>query len=206
MRRQSPTPINCRNNVSANRKRKPQYGPLTGFPEKEPFARAFFAEAARHLEDARILHTAQRYPASITSSMKAAELGMKCVFILDGALGWWDKLFTSHKPFEDAKTHVILSHHAEALFKANAALKAGTQRLERLIPNQPGKQNFDPEKEENPEYPFVSVEFDNQSRRDYVRVNEPRFYFDSDKSKDLYRIAREVLETIQAAHPAVAAW
>ena len=133
----------------------------TGFPEKEAFYHAFFAEAARHLEDARILHEAGRYPASITSSMKATELGMKCVFILDGALGWWDKLFTSHKPFEEAKTHVILKHHVEALFKANAALEAGTQRLERLVPNQPGKQNFEIEKEANSEYPFVSEEADN---------------------------------------------
>ena len=180
--------------------------PFAGFPEKEPFAHAFFAEAARHLEDARILHKAQRYPASITSSMKAAELGMKCVFILDGALGWWDKLFASHKPFEDAKTHVILLYHAETLFKANASLKAGTQRLERLVPNQPGKQNFDPEKEENTEYPFVSVEYDNQNGRACVRVNEPRLYFDSSKSEDLYRIARDVLTAVQAAYPPVAAW
>ena len=58
------------------------------FPDTEAFARAFYVEAARHLEDARILHEADRSASSITSTMKASEFGVKSVLILDNAPGY----------------------------------------------------------------------------------------------------------------------
>ena len=63
---------------------------LPTFPDAPEYARALFEEAARHLEDARVLHGASRYAAGISSSAKAAELGVKCVLVLDRAMGWWD--------------------------------------------------------------------------------------------------------------------
>lgn len=45
--------------------------PSVSFPHQDEFARKFFAEAVRHLDDARVLHRARRYPGSITSSQKA---------------------------------------------------------------------------------------------------------------------------------------
>jgi hypothetical protein len=75
--------------------------PSPSFPHSSILARTFFEEGIRHLEDAHILHKSQRYPAAIASAMKAAEFGVKSVIILDGAMGWWDKMFTTHSPLSD---------------------------------------------------------------------------------------------------------
>jgi len=179
---------------------------VDGFPAKEPFARAFFQEATRHLEDAQILHKAARYPASITSSMKAAELGVKTILILDGALGWWDKLMTTHKPVEDITAHQILRHNLDKLNAKRPKIDVAVRKLEQLIPNQPGKQNFVKDNEANPEYPFVSAENDRLTGRDFIKTEEPRLYFTEARSKELYGIAREVFVAVQAAYPPVTEW
>jgi HEPN domain-containing protein len=62
-------------------------GPLplpVSFPSPDALAQEFFAEAVRHLGDARVLHRARRYPGAITASMKAVELAIKAVLIVDG--------------------------------------------------------------------------------------------------------------------------
>jgi hypothetical protein len=69
--------------------------PYPRFPDGDTLALAFFEEGIRHLEDARILHEGACYPAAISSAMKAAEFGVKSVIILGGAMGWWDKVFTT---------------------------------------------------------------------------------------------------------------
>ncbi len=79
------------------------------FPDKDVLACALFKEAIRHQEDARILHDAQRYPAAIASAMKAAELGVKTIIVLDGALGWWDKTFMTHSPMTEIKLSAVFS-------------------------------------------------------------------------------------------------
>ena len=61
--------------------------PHPEFPADDLLARYFFEEGIRHLEDAKILYQAQRFPAAIASAMKAAEFGVKAVVILDGAMG-----------------------------------------------------------------------------------------------------------------------
>ncbi len=66
---------------------------LIPFPREGQMAEAFYREAARHLQDARVLHRSQRHPGSITSAMKAVELGLKSVLIIDGATGWMAEVF-----------------------------------------------------------------------------------------------------------------
>ncbi len=178
----------------------------TSFPDKETLAHAFFEEATRHLEDARMLHEAGRCPASITSSMKAAELGLKSILILDGALGWWDKLMTTHKPGEEISGHKILSQHILNLNAARPNLFKDVRLLEQLEPTKPGAQQFVTDNEANPEYPFVGETTDSVTGRVYAKVYEPRLYFDYARSAEAFGIARDVLAAIQTAYPAVTAW
>lgn len=81
------------------------------FPRAEEYARCFFAEAVRHLVDASVQHRAGRYPAAITSSMKAAEMAIKAVLILEGSLGWWDRLQATHQPLTDVRQHPVHKYH-----------------------------------------------------------------------------------------------
>jgi hypothetical protein len=48
----------------------------------------------------------RRYAAAITSAMKAAELGVKAVLILDGSMGWWEKMQQTHTPLDDMRHHL----------------------------------------------------------------------------------------------------
>lgn len=47
--------------------------------------------------------------------MKAAELGVKSALIVDGSLGWWDKLQQTHKPLvEILGTYQVLYSQVKA--------------------------------------------------------------------------------------------
>lgn len=133
------------------------------FPDKNALARALFEEGIRHLDDACILHIGQRYPAAIASAMKAAELGVKTIVVLDGALGWWDKIFMTHSPITEIKPVPFFQHHIKTL--ESYVRTSGSQRqtligdvmeMEGLAPTRPGAQRYEVEREKNPEYPFLS--------------------------------------------------
>src|SRR5690242_16661223 len=96
--------------------------PRPAFPNQDAYARKFFGEAARHLGDAWILHREGRYPAAITSSMKAAELGLKAVLIVEGSMGWWDQLQRTHKPLDEIRQHPVLKHVYQELEQHDPAL------------------------------------------------------------------------------------
>src|SRR5207244_342536 len=111
---------------------------LPFFPSTDDWARALFREAARHLDDARTLHLAARHAAAIASTLKAAELGLKSVLVLDGALGWWDRLHTTHTPLGDISGHQILRRHADRLQAHQTTLPARIRDLEALAPGRSG--------------------------------------------------------------------
>ncbi len=69
------------------------------FPGPEVLARAFYEEAVRHLTDSYCLHHGGSAAGAIASAMKAGELGAKSVLILQNALGIYDRVFNTHKPF-----------------------------------------------------------------------------------------------------------
>lgn len=92
--------------------------PSVVFPHQDEFARKFLAEAVRHLGDARVIHRAGRYPGAITSSQKAAELAIKAVLVLEGSLGWWERLQQTHRPLEEIQNHPVLTHHFQSLQKS----------------------------------------------------------------------------------------
>ncbi len=103
--------------------------PLPLFPNNKEYARALHEEAVRHLEDARILHEAGRYPGSITSSMKAVELSLKAVFVLDGTQGWFDGLL-QHDVLTKAQTNELLKRHHEELDRRRHLLTSDILKID----------------------------------------------------------------------------
>jgi len=176
------------------------------FPEREEFAKAFFREGLRHLEDARILLLANRIPASIASSAKAAEIVFKSVLILDGAMGWWGGLLTTHKPVTEVKSHLLLMRHSEELEKHRPLLISDVIGLEGLAPSRAtakGAEKDFNQQEVNPEYPFLLYDAISLPA---LQLREPANHFHEDDGIKFYVIARELASAILARYSDVAAW
>lgn len=176
------------------------------FPDKDVLARVMFEEGIRHLEDARFLHEARRYAAAIASTTKAAELGMKTVIILDGALGWWDKTFTTHSPLTDVKGLPIFRHHVVMLEEYRSTLIREVVELEGLAPTRPGAKAFDIELERNPEYPFLSYKVDPATGAGEFRLDAPSSYFVEAESQKYFNTAQELLNAVTIKYITVGQW
>ncbi len=168
------------------------------YPNTEVFARAMFEEAIRHLEDARILHHAERLPGAITSSMKAAELGFKAVLILEGAFGWWENVTKSHSPVTDASGHAVLGQVVSHFAPSVVSL---IKEMEHLSPSQIGKKAFSNQEERNPEYPFVV--FDGASA-DWGTPTKS--FVDPLLSTTYYTTALELLTAITVQYATAGGW
>jgi hypothetical protein len=176
------------------------------FPQHQDLARKFFGEAVRHLGDARVLHRAKRYPGSIASSMKAAELGLKSVLIVDGSLGWWDRLQQTHKPLDEIRTHDVLKYHYQTLEQHNPALITAVAALEKLAPSRPDAKSFSLETQANAEYPFFYLQPSAVGGPPTAHLVGPGEFFTDLDSLDHYRTAYELLTTYRALYSQIAAW
>lgn len=175
--------------------------PRTGFPDHTPFAQAFFEEGVRHLEDAQILHRAGRYPAAVASAMKAAEFGVKAVLILDGAMGWWDKMFTTHSPLGDISNLPPFDYHLVLLTAYNKTLVQDVKYMEKLSPAKPGG-SFDIEAQQNPEYPFLSYAPGSST----FALSKPSTHFAEADSRKYYNTAQDLLTAITTQYATVGDW
>lgn len=176
------------------------------FPQHQDLARKFFSEAVRHLGDARVLHQARRYPGSIASSMKAAELGLKSVLIVDGSLGWWDRLQQTHKPLDEIRTHDVLKYHYQALEQHSLALITAVAALERLAPSRPDAKSFSLETQANTEYPFFYLDPSAAGGPPTAHLVGPSEFFTDTYSLEHYRTAYELLTTYRVLYAPVRAW
>jgi hypothetical protein len=186
--------------------RPPPHTTLPSFPDTEEIAKAFFEEAIRHLEDALILHRKQRHPASITSSMKAAELGLKALFILDGAMGWWPKAQDTHTPWNDASKVAILKRHQDILKAQLPTLEADITALEKLSPGKPNLNADGPDEQANTEYPFPSFDKDRSTGLYMASMHRPDLFFDRATSEVHYTTAHKLLVTLRIHYPTIASW
>jgi HEPN domain-containing protein len=177
------------------------------FPHQDEYAREFFGEAVRHLEDARTLHRMKRYAEAITSAMKAAELGVKAVLILDGSMGWWEKLQQTHTPLDDMRHHPVLKYHYQRLEQHDhGVLVADVMLLEKLVPSRPGAGSLDLATQENPEYPFFFLDPGHSGVPPSSHLVGPRHHFTETDSTEHYRTARRLLGVYQTLYPQVKAW
>ena len=180
--------------------------PQPQMPSSETLARAYFEEGVRHLEDARVLHEAHRYPAAITSSMKAAELGVKAVVILGGAMGWWDKVFTTHKPLDDIDNSTsAFQYHVVALAGYNQTLIADVKEMEKLAPAKPGG-SYDIGSQQNPEYPFLSYQRASIINPGEFRLNKPSTHFAEADSRGYYNTAQDLLTAVVTQYATIGSW
>lgn len=171
------------------------------FPRDNELAHAYFSEAARHLQDARILHAASRYAGAITSTMKAVELGLKSLLILHGVRGWHD--LNTHRIMGVAKTISVFDSLLDALKSQHPTLISDVEEIERLVPDKQslGKLKF--EDAQNTEYPFFATE--SETPRHY-RLYLPETSFDEPTSERYFLTAHRLLSSIQALSPEANAW
>jgi hypothetical protein len=180
--------------------------PRPAFPDQDAYARKFFAEAVRHLDDASILHAHGRYPAAITSSMKAGELALKAVLIIEGSMGWWSELQRTHKPLEDIRQHPVLRHVYLELERHDAALIGQVTAMEKLAPARPDAKSFSFETQANTEYPFFYLQPTPAGATDTAHLVGPSEYFTEAESRTHVRTGHALLTACQALYPPVSAW
>ena len=175
--------------------------PRTGFPDQTLLAQTFFEEGIRHLEDAQILHQAGRYPAAVASAMKAAEFGVKAVLILDGAMGWWDKMFITHSPLGDISNLPPFDYHLVLLTAYSKTLVQDVKYMEKLSPAKPGG-SFDIEAQQNPEYPFLSYAPGSST----FALTKPSTHFGDADSRKYCNTAQDLLTAITTQYAAIGGW
>ncbi|HET6386734.1 MAG TPA: hypothetical protein VFJ58_25365 [Armatimonadota bacterium] len=178
----------------------------SAFPATDDFARAFFEEAAWHVTDSLVSHQNERTACSVTSAMKAAELGIKAALIHENAMGLYKDLFATHKPLTLVEQHPILRRLLFALDGKRDDLSRDIKGMEILEPTAFGAKGYDPiAGEANTEYPFLGKERD-ATGIEYTQLRSPQEYFKVDASLEKYRLARELLVALSELYPGIAEW
>jgi len=176
----------------------------TLFPHPEDFARAFYQEGVRHLTDAHCLHGNGAWAGAITSAMKAGELGAKAALIQQNAMGVYDKMFNTHKPYTEMENHPILKRLAHDLEMHRRNLSLEVREMEALEPSLFGRRNFEAA-EANTEYPFLMKVTDAAGDTKVV-IQSPEHFFDLAKSERYCRIAYDLLLALAALYSPIATW
>ena len=171
------------------------------FPHDDDLARAYFSEAIRHLQDARVLHEVGRYAGAITSTMKATELGLKSLMILYGIRGWHD--LNTHRMMTVVK-FPIFDNLLTALKSHYPTVVSDVEEIERLVPEKQSLSKLTFIDAQNTEYPFFAEEAAINPRR--YRLYLPEAYFDKRTSEEYFQTAHRLLSTIQTISPEASAW
>ncbi len=179
---------------------------LLPFPREEQMAKAFFQEAARHLQDARVLHLSQRFPGSITSTMKAVELSLKSVLVVNGAAGWLEPALQTHRVFgEITRSALLTQKFLDALSNYDAQLFFDIELLEKLVPLKPDIKKLEISQAGNTEYPFFAfVPGANPSIT--ARLYQPETYFTSADSAKHFSTAHRLLSALAMLDPEIKDW
>ena len=176
------------------------------FPTETEMAAAFFQEAARHLQDARILHRCGRFPGSVTSAMKAVELSLKSMLLLYGATGWLGATLQTHKVFaEIKKTPFLTQDFTNALSNYDTFLPSDIELLEELTPFKPDVKKLEMSEAANTEYPFFALVPGTQANAAF-QLYMPETYYSSADSQKHFQTAYRLLSALQALSPQIKAW
>ena len=179
---------------------------LLPFPREAEMAQAFFREAARHLQDARILHRSRRHPGSITSAMKAVELGLKSVLFLYGARGWLDPPLQVHNVFAEMNKMPLLTQNLlDALSNHDAQLPSDIELLEQLTPSKPDIKKMEMSQAANTEYPFFAF-LTGTPPAMTLQLYTPENYYSGGDSRKHFQTAHRTLFALQQLSPEVRAW
>ena len=136
--------------------------------------------------------------------MKAGELAAKSVLILQNAMGIYDKVFNTHKPYTEMENHPILRRLVHDLETYQSGLSTEVREMEALEPNLFGKRNFEAA-EANTEYPFLTKKTDTAGSPSVI-IQSPSDFFDQAKSERYCRIAHDLLNALAVLDAKIAAW
>ena len=176
------------------------------FPREVEFAKTYFAEAARHLQDARILHRNRRFAGSITSSMKAVELGLKTPLYLYGGRGWLESALHTHTVLaEIRKSDQVSQKLIDLLSNYDSNLLSEIKALEGLVPVRQDVKKLDFEEAVNTEYPFFAFQSGNNPSYN-LSLYSPGAHFSEDESKTHYRTALRLLNALKNLSSEIKAW
>ena len=179
---------------------------LLPFPRETEMAAAFFREAARHLQDARILHRSKRHPGSITSAMKAVELGLKSVLLLHGARSWLDSALQTHGVLAEInKTPQLTQSLLNAISSHDAQLPADIELLEQLTPFKPDIKKLEISQAANTEYPFFAF-VPGAPPISTFQLYTPEQYYSLADSEKYFQTAHRTLSALQQLSPEVRKW
>ena len=175
---------------------------LLDFPDDNRLARAYFIEANRHLEDAFLLHTSGRYAGSLTSTLKAIELCLKSILILEGARSWVDlnqhEIFTkiiSDRPLFGKLQHAINTY--------DSALPGEIKAIEKLVPQKQEISKLELDVATNTECPFFARTAAPPPDYDYFF---PAVIFLNPQASKIFNRLLHLLTALQAISPRIASW
>lgn len=169
-------------------------------------AQAFFREAVRHLQDARVLHVSRRPSGSITSAMKAVELALKSTLFLYGAARWMDTALNTHSVLGAIQgSKVFTQAFLDALANHDTALLSDIELLEELVPAKPDVKKLEVSQAANTEYPFFAF-VPGALPSTAFRLYTPGMYFTGSDSRKHFDTAYRLLSSLQALSPEMAGW
>lgn len=177
---------------------------LLPFPKDEDVARAFFAEAVRHLQDARVLHVSTRYAAAMTSSMKAVELSLKSLLIVHGASRWLDNALNSHAVLKEMSNVTSVSEPLlDAIETFDSTLLGDIKLLEKLVPSKINVSRLTFDEAANTEYPFLAFD---PSAISTLTLYSPSHAFRDADSLHSFRTAYRLLHALKSLSPEIQVW
>ena len=133
-------------------------------------------------------------------------MGIKTMIVLGNALGWWDKIFTTHSPLTDIKALPTFQSHIKILEGYSRSLIVDVVELESLAPIRPGG-NYDINTQKNPEYPFLSfLSFNPVTNTGGFRLDAPSSYFFDADSQKYFNTAQDLLTAITVHYAIVHNW
>ena len=154
--------------------------------------------------DGHLLHQGGSAAGAIASAMKAGELGAKSVLILQNALGIYDRVFNTHRPYTEIESHPLLRRLTHDLDSFRAGLSSEVREMEGLEPKPFGKRNFEAA-EANTEYPFL-LRTVGPSGDSITEIRRPQTHFTRVDSLRYCRIAHELLTALPALEVVIAPW
>lgn len=171
------------------------------YPSSGDLSKAFYMEAIRHLEDAAVLLDNLRYAASITSSMKAAELAVKAAAIKANAFGFWSDLFKKHNPVTAMDSHTILKGLVDEINGSVPLLSGRIKEMEKL---EPKEMKAGQSEEINTEYPFLRAQ--TGGRRRAAIIESPQAYFGETDAITHYSSARDLIDLLPRLRRSMSSW
>ena len=120
-------------------------------------------------------------------------------------MGWWERVFLTHTPLTEMNNSPLFRNHILKLASYKATLGAEVMLMESLAPAKPGG-SYEIEKQQNPEYPFLSYHQASGTDPGGFRLNKPSTHFGEGNSKRYYNTAQDLLTAVATQYAVIGGW